>query len=128
MNRDLVRYRRAVKRQLHCTGKTRRALLQRLQSMLDSFLDEHPAATAEGLKTAFGPPEAMASLLCEGLTEADRRGYRRRNLLLYISAGIMAAALLFFSIYVLFIKEIPAVTVDKLVIYDVENSTSQPIP
>lgn len=125
MNRDLVRYRRAVKRQLHCAGKTRRALLQRLQSMLDFFLDEHPAATAEELKTAFGPPETMALLLCESLTEADRRDFHHRQLFLYVSAGIMATALLVFSIFVFFVKENPIISVDT---YSVDYSEDWTFP
>ena len=126
MNHDFIRYRRSVKRQLRCTGKTRSSLLHRLQSMLDSFLDEYPAATTEDLKTAFGSPEAMASLLCENLTEADRRSFRRRQLLIYVTVGIMATALLAFSFLVFFEKEM--VSVDKLIIDDIENSTSQPNP
>lgn len=128
MNRELIRYRRAVKRQLHCTGKTRRTLLHRLQSMLDSFLDEHPAATAENLETAFGSPESMASLLCENLTEADHLGYRRKQLFIYVTAGITATALLVFSFLVFFEKEIPIVSVDGFSIGSGENDTSPKTP
>lgn len=128
MNHDLIRYRRAVKRQLRCTGKTRRTLLYRLQSMLDSFLDDHPAATAEDLKTAFGPPESMASLLCENLTETDRRSFRRRQLFIYVSAGIMSAVLLIFSVYVFFVKEVPLETVDGFSIGTNEKNTSPNAP
>jgi len=128
MNRELIRYRRAVKRQLRCTGKTRRTLLHRLQSMLDSFLDEHPAATPEDLKTAFGPPEAMASLLCENLTETDRRSYNRKHRLIRIIAGSLIVLMLLFSFYVFFLKQAPMIFVDSFSVDSIEEGTSQTAP
>lgn len=128
MNRELIRYRRAVKRQLRCTGKTRRTILHRFQSMLDSFLDEHPVATAEDLITAFGPPEAMASLLCEDLTEADRRSYYRKQQLIRITGGILIVLLLLFSFHVFFQKQHPMVSVDSFSTGPIEESTSQATP
>jgi len=122
MNRELLRYTRAVKKQLRCTGKTRKALSQRLRGMLGAYEDENPAPSAQELVSAFGPPEEMAATLCESLTEADLRGYSRQKLLIRIAAGAAVVALLLFSIYVIFQKEMVITSVEYITIdYTNEN-------
>ena len=120
MNNELHRYRRAVKSQLCCTGKSRRILLLRLRNMLDSYQAEHPAPTAEDLRAAFGPPEEMAALLSEFLTEKDRLCYRRKKQFLYATAGVLTTALLLFSLYVFFVKDLEVTTIDTIYIYPEE--------
>ena len=102
--------------------------MHRLQSMLDSFLDEHPAANTEDLKAAFGPPEAMALLLCEDLTEADRRSYFRKHQLIRITGGILIVLLLLFSFHVFFQKQHPMVSVDSFSTGPIEERMPQATP
>lgn len=128
MNSAVARYKRALKRKLPCGSDMRKILLNRFQSMLDSFLEEHPAPAEEDLRTAFGTPEAMAEVLSEGLSEEETKRYQNRKLLQKICAGALAIVLVVFSVYVLFLKETPLNVIDKAVIYPEESITTVPIP
>lgn len=88
--------------------------------MLDSYQNEHPSPSAEDLRAAFGPPEELASLLSEFLTEKDRLCYRSKKQFLYATAGVLTAALLLFSLYVFFAKNLEITTIDKIYIYPEE--------
>lgn len=106
MNNESARYRRALKKHLHCGGKTRRQLLKQFDKSLDAFQEDQSAPTRVQLESAFGPPEAMAAVLMEGVSEAEQARYLRNKKILRILAGIAAALFIAYSIYIFYFKEI----------------------
>ncbi len=72
------KYRKALARELKCTGAVRQRLLGRFDQMVDSYQEENDTMDLEG---AFGPPETMARFLMEKITDAERRQYRTQKAL-----------------------------------------------
>ena len=79
MNRELKRYRRQVRRKLRCVGRTRRALLARLDQDLARYAAEEPLASYSDAVLAIGTPSEVAAELNETLTQKDETRYRRRK-------------------------------------------------
>ena len=69
MNRELKRYRRQVKQKLRCVGRTKRALLARLDQDLARYAAEEPSASYSDAVLAIGTPSEVAAELNETLTE-----------------------------------------------------------
>lgn len=109
-----ARYRRALKKKLHCCGDTRKTLLEKFDHSLNSFLEEHPTVTQPDLINAFGPPEEMANILMEGVCPQEQTRYDKRKLFFGITIGILVVVLLLFTMYVCFVKEIPMETNDVI--------------
>ena len=117
MNKDISRYLRKIKKHLYCSPKTRSYLLDHFRESLSSFLDENPEPDYQQLIAAFGPPEEMAAVIMEGVSDAERRFYRKRKNMKIIFAGIAAALFIVFSIYVFFLKELKTITLtDELIL------------
>lgn len=121
MNKELTRYRRALKKHLHCGVSTRRQLLDRFDNSLSDFLADCPTPTQEQLKSAFGPPEEAAGVLMETVSENEQIQCQKRKTLLRILAGIAAALFVAFAIYVFYMKEFTIVRIESDV-YPVSTS------
>lgn len=79
MNPELKRYRRQVKQKLRCVGRTKRALLARLDQDLARYAAEEPLASYSDAVLAIGTPSEVAAELNETLTQKDETRYRRRK-------------------------------------------------
>ena len=75
MNSDMLRYKRALCRHLHCTLRTRKKLLSEFEHALGPFLEETPSPAFSQLEAAFGSPAAMGAVLMESVSEKERHVY-----------------------------------------------------
>lgn len=119
MTNALTRYKKAMKKNLRCCGSTKARLLERFDHTLAPFLAECPAPDEAALCAAFGPPESMAALLMAGMSVDEVMRYRRKSLIRYIAAGLLAVLFLGLTVYVYFIKQIPIVVKDEIIIESV---------
>ena len=115
MNKELTRYRRALKKHLHCGVSTRRQLLDRFDNSLSDFLADCPTPTQEQLKSAFGPPEEAAGVLMETVSENEQIQCQKRKTLLRILASAVAVLFIVFTIYVYFVKDIVLISSDVVI-------------
>ena len=115
MNKELTRYRRALKKHLHCGVSTRRQLLDRFDNSLSDFLADCPTPTQEQLKSAFGPPEEAAGVLMETVSENEQIRCQKRKTLLRILASAVAVLFIVFTIYVYFVKDIVLISSDVVI-------------
>lgn len=115
MNKELTRYRRALKKHLHCGVSTRRQLLDRFDNSLSDFLADCPTPTQEQLKSAFGPPEEAAGVLMEAVSENEQIQCQKRKTLLRILASAVAVLFIVFTIYVYFVKDIVLISSDVVI-------------
>ena len=120
MNNSVTRYEKELKKKLPCRRSEQNKLLSRFHVMLGSFLEENPAPTAQELRAAFGPPEAMAAVLSDGISPEEKTRYQNGTKLRRVIAGVLAALLLLATIYVFFIKQRPLISVDE----DIHGTTS----
>ena len=115
MNKELTRYRRALKKHLHCGVSTRRQLLDRFDNSLSDFLADCPTPSQEQLKSAFGPPEEAAGVLMEAVSENEQIQCQKRKTLLRILASAVAVLFIVFTIYVYFVKDIVLISSDVVI-------------
>ena len=123
MNRELKRYRRQVRRKLRCVGRTRRALLARLDQDLARYAAEEPSASYSDAVLAIGTPSEVAAELNETLTQKDETRYWRRKWWL---RGAAAAVFILMAGYIGFLwKELstPFVYEDVLIIYEGDEAS-----
>lgn len=113
MNNSVAQYEKELKKELPCRGSEQKKLLSRFRVMLGSFLEENPAPTAQELRAAFGPPEAMAAVLSDGISPEEKTRYQNGTKLRRVIAGILAALLLLAVVYVFLIKQRPITSVDE---------------
>lgn len=123
MNRAVARYRRDLKKKLPCGIKTRKALLDRFEGMLDTFLEDQPDPTQESLRSAFGTPEVMANTLCESIPEGEVARYHCRMRLKKATAVVLLALVLLFAVYTFFFKETAVTSIDA--VYQIDPPYSQ---
>lgn len=100
MNHEAALYEKALRKQLHCTGNTKKHLLQQFSGSLDAYLDEHPSPTEADLRDAFGPPEDMAKVLMERVGNAEIVRFDQLRKWKRIAAITLAALLLVLMIYI----------------------------
>lgn len=73
MNKETLRYRRKLRKLLSCGPGRKKELLSRFENSLSPFLEDCPAPGYAQLEAAFGPPEEMASVLMEAVSEREKR-------------------------------------------------------
>ena len=105
MNKDIMRYRRMLKRNLHCGRGKRQQLLKEFSNSLSCFMDEYPDPTYSQLADAFGPPEEMASVMMERVSKDEEKQYQRGHKLLKYLKIAAIVLLAIFAIYTFFEKE-----------------------
>lgn len=113
MNHDAALYEKVLRKQLHCTGNTKKHLLQQFRSALATYLEDHPSPTRADLRDAFGPPEDMAKVLMESVSETEIRRFDRQQKWKCAASIALAALLLILMVYVFFWKEIPVFSVSE---------------
>lgn len=114
MTQGAWQYRKELKRALRCGQAARRRLLARWDSSLAGFLVENAAPAFDEIAAAFGPPKEMAQTLMAELTVADIRGYQLQRCILQFLAGLCAAELLLFAVYVFVEKQKPIVFTEHI--------------
>lgn len=114
-------YRRALKRNIRCTGKRKRELLNSFDSTCRAFLSENPDPSQAQLTQAFGTPEEMAGVLMAEVSEEDRKRYRRVHALRLASVCVCAALFLALTVYVYFLKERPVSVVSRVYVFEDEE-------
>lgn len=125
MNSDMLRYKRALCRHLHCTLWTRTKLLSEFEHALGLFLEETPSPAFSQLEAAFGSPAAMGSVLMESVSEKERHVYDLFKKIMKILARIFVLLLLLFAIYSYYIKEYTIIEVyDSVVEVTYTDSTA----
>ena len=122
----VARYRRELRSQLRCVGKTRRALMQQFDTSLDSFLQDHPDTTAAELYAAFGDPEIMAQTIMSQVSQEEKDRFRRRRILATCIAALAVTALLVLTVYVFGIKQFSNIDVYDEVFEDTFPSEVTP--
>lgn len=125
MNHEVMRYERALKKQLRCTLSTKKRLLQQFRVSLDTYLEDNPAPSKADLLNAFGTPEDMGRVLMEAVSTSEIEKYRKRTLFLKIAATIIGAILLIQLIYSLFFKDYTIVTNDSIIINPAVTSPTE---
>ena len=105
MNKDIARYRRELKRILHCYGAKRQEILGSFEYALSSFMEECQNPTYTQLTDAFGPPEAMAYVMMEKVSEEEKDRYRRWWVVLKALTVFAVICFVLFSIYTFFWKQ-----------------------
>ena len=123
MTNALTQYKKEMKKHLRCCGSAKTRLMERFDHSLAPFLEECDDPSMGSLHAAFGPPESMAGLLMSELTSEEAARYRRQVWFKRITAGILAALVLAFTVYIYFFKEIPSIDSDEVIIID---QTSDP--
>lgn len=116
MTNALTQYKKELTKHLRCCGRTKTRLLERFDRTLSPFLEECDVPSMETLYTAFGPPDGMAALLMSEITSEEAAHYRRMTWAKPITAGILAALLFAFTIYVYFEKQKPFEIKDETII------------
>lgn len=94
----ISKYKKALKKNLHCTRNTQKQLLKKFEITWSTFLEDNPAPSMDELCTAFGSPKEMASVLMEEVTPEEIARYRRRKFFLWGISGCVLALVLVWSI------------------------------
>lgn len=109
----VTQYKKALRKNLPCSGKVKRRLLSKFNASLSSFLEEAPTPGMDELYTAFGAPGEMASILMEEVTAEEMACYRKNSMATQIIAcsliGITLFLLVATSTCIYFYKEEEAV-------------------
>lgn len=99
MNKSAVQYRKRLAKNLQCSGRTRKDLLDSFDRSLENYLQEHPESTAQALQAAFGPPSEMAWVLMEGINDEEIARFRLQQIIKQIAAGLFMALLVVLAVY-----------------------------
>lgn len=111
MNHSTSIYLTKVRHNLRCRRSVKQALYKKLIGAVSMYLEENPDPTEDDLVSAFGTPQAMARTLMENIEQKDKAFYHRMNISKRIVWSVALASFLLFSIYVLFAKEFPHISV-----------------
>lgn len=110
MNKQSIRYYKAVEKHLRCGILTRKTLLSQFRSSLSSYLADYPNAEYVHLVEAFGQPEFMAQILMESVSESEQIKFQNRSKLIQNLRAALVLLFILFSLYAFFDKEYSAVT------------------
>lgn len=124
MNNEIARYERMLSKKLPCTGADKAKLLISFRSSLSSFSEEYPSPTMAELRTAFGPPEEMARLLAEGITDTEKAKYRKSKLFYRALLGVVLAVICALTVYIYIFKEVGLTYAEKTNILDNTTATT----
>ena len=108
MNDAAREYRAQVARALHCTRKTKKLLLQNLDKLLLSFLEEEPAANLEKLIQSIGSPTEMAETLRSEIPSEENHIWLRNRYLKWIALFVVMFAVVLFVAFEMGIQSKPS--------------------
>lgn len=101
-----AQYRRALKKKLRCSAKEKERLLEGFDQTLSAYLEEHGDPAMGDLSAAFGPPEEMAEVIMEDVPPQEQTRYQRQVVISKILTCILAALLVFFTVYTWIYKDV----------------------
>ena len=107
MNQDIEAYLKQIERNLFtCSRKKRSAFLRDFRGGIDSYLAEHPQATAQELRMVFGTPEAIAEsfMQSDGVNVTKKVVSSKRTIfrvVLIAVCALVAAAVIFGTLYII---------------------------
>lgn len=93
------KYRRQVIRAMQCPRKEKKEVLQSLDTLLGSFLEETPEADRTAILQAFGTPDQLANTLCGERPEAERTQWKRNRRIKFFVIAILGIGLILFFSY-----------------------------
>ena len=89
-------YLKQVKKELRCSAKQKRALVQPLSQALQEFAQENSAVSIEQVTAAFGTPQAQAEDLMETLETAEiKKAFTWKHIVLI---GVIAALVIWLGV------------------------------
>ena len=125
----VTRYKKILRRNLSCTGNTKKQLLQKFERSLSVFLEDTPTPDMDELCAAFGPPKEMASVLMAEVPQKEVARYRARKIVLWSILGCIGACFLVYCILLgveLYKHNLqPITSTDEIIIDDVSNSEDE---
>ncbi len=124
MNHETAHYEKALNDQLRCTGNVKRRLLRHFRDSLEAFLEDHPSPTADDLRNAFGPPEVMANILMESVSQGDRMKYWRYQKMKRAVIVILTVLFMIYVGFILFWKQKPITSTNEIIIDPVTITTA----
>lgn len=83
MNHAASMYRRQVRRAMHCSRANQKRGLHDLDVLLSSFVEENPASEIDEIVQKFGAPSEMAASLCEGVSEDERKRWKKKRWIIF---------------------------------------------
>lgn len=126
MTAAIERYKRRLKRCLHCGSITKRRLMDRFEGMLNVYLSDSgwPASWPgkQDLENAFGTPEQMARILMDEIPHNVIAKYRRKKRILRVIGAVIVAALLAQVVYLSFFKEFTLTSKGEIIINGTETA------
>lgn len=105
------KYTKELGRELHCSRKTRKRLLEQFDAYQHQMLDDQPSPTYEQMVASFGPPADFAATLMQEVHSAEQITYNRSRLILRIGAVALAMIYMVFSLYILYCKKVTVIEV-----------------
>lgn len=98
MNRHLMKYLFAMRRNLPCSGKLKKKILTEIGMSVRTYLEENPAANYGEIEKRFGSPRQIT---CAYLDEMDHRLLEKelklKNRVVKLIAAALLAALVMFG-------------------------------
>ena len=125
MRANATKYQNELKKNLFCSAKVKKQLLNSFQCSLDAFLEENPTPSMADLHDAFGPPAEMARILSKQITEQEIKKFKRQSTAIQVIAILLALVLVLLTFYVFFWKEKPftyndsQLAVSKMLLYPI---------
>lgn len=110
---SIANYRRHLKKELRCPLRARKILLAKFDAMLENYLEDSPNPDEHALLAAFGPPEEMARLFKQEISERDHSQYLIRKRFQKLAALTLVIFWIVFTIFVYFQKEIPVTIINE---------------
>lgn len=90
----LKRYYRSIRKDLPCSYKMKKRVMQQIQESVDLFLEQNPDADFEAVQSHFGEPQTIALSYIEDQDAPELlRKMRIKKKLIAIVAGVMALIL-----------------------------------
>lgn len=118
MTDQVTQYRRRVRRCLRCNAVTKIRLLNKLDKLLNSYIEEHDHFSAEALTDAFGSPDDMAKNLIESVTPEEMEQFHKHNKLKQVILCFILVIFMFFTIWLYFYKEVGLTSISDINIGD----------
>ena len=93
--KELKKYYRQIKRWLPCGGKTKKRLMENIQSTVKEYLANNPEADFSAVQARFGTPQQIAASFIDEMDTAELLGKIRirRRITSIITASVLLALL-----------------------------------
>lgn len=101
------RYVKEMSRQLHCSQKVKRRLLDQFEAYQKNAHDYGSDCTYDRMVADFGPPEEMACELMRDVTAAERNAFRHSVLIRKVIEVVFIIAFIAATFFIWFLKSNP---------------------